>query len=368
MKISEELAKIIVDNIHEVIPEEINFINADGLIIASTDPKRMHRLHTGALSVIRNREQLSVQNDTQYYGARKGINMPVFFDDDIIGVIGITGEEQDVIGYAKILQKMTQILVKDAYYRDIRHQKRSSDRILIERVLSGNFENESLFQNDNLTQRSPRLIVCAKIDGQLKDEQIDRIHRLLEAVPFSTYIEKKALYVQELIFIIPAQNRMYIQQWIGSIREICPHAIFWGIGTVTEKISDLPLSYSRAKTAALWGSGISGHRVSCYEDIGVGMLLPHIDELERAYFLKHLFKDCSAERIAEIMMVLSLYEEHNGSILHCAKACNMHRNSFQYNLMQLPNQNGLDPRSLHDYVLLKLAVVLYQFQQNTPHS
>ena len=55
MKISEELAKIIVDNIHEVIPEEINFINADGLIIASTDPKRMHRLHTGALSVIRNR-------------------------------------------------------------------------------------------------------------------------------------------------------------------------------------------------------------------------------------------------------------------------------------------------------------------------
>ena len=29
MKISEELAKIIVDNIHEVIPEEINFINAD---------------------------------------------------------------------------------------------------------------------------------------------------------------------------------------------------------------------------------------------------------------------------------------------------------------------------------------------------
>ena len=111
MKISEELAKIIVDNIHEVIPEEINFINADGLIIASTDPKRMHRLHTGALSVIRNREQLSVQNDTQYYGARKGINMPVFFDDEIIGVIGITGEEQDVIGYAKILQKVTGFLL-----------------------------------------------------------------------------------------------------------------------------------------------------------------------------------------------------------------------------------------------------------------
>ena len=137
---------------------------------------------------------------------------------------------------------------------------------------------------------------------------------------------------------------------------------------MTEKISDLPLSYSRAKTAALWGSRISGHRVSCYEDIGVGMLLPHIDELERAYFLKHLFKDCSAERIAEIMMVLSLYEEHNGSILHCAKACNMHRNSFQYKLLQIRKQTGLDPRSLHDYVLLKLAVVLYQFQQNTPHS
>lgn len=235
-------------------------------------------------------------------------------------------------------------------------------------MLGGNFENESLFQNDNLTQKSPRLIVCARIDGQLRDEQIDRIHRLLEAVPFSTYIEKKALYVQELIFIIPAQNKGYIQQWIGSIREICPHAIFWGIGTVTDKISDLPLSYSRAKTAALWGSRISGHSVSCYEEIETGMLLSHIDELESTYFLKQIFKDCSAERIAEIVMILTLYEQHNGSILHCAKACNMHRNSFQYKLLQIRKQTGLDPRSLHDYVLLKLAVVLYQFQQNTPHS
>lgn len=362
MKISEELAKIIVDNIHEVIPEEINFMNAEGLIIASTDPSRIHRLHTGALSVIRSRKQLTVTNDTQFYGARKGINMPVCFDNEIIGVIGITGEEEDVIGYGKILQKMTQILIKDAYYRDIRHQKRSSDRILIERVLSGNFENESLFQNDNLTQRSPRLIVCAKINGQLKDEQIGRIHRLLESVPFSLYIEKKACYVQELIFIIPEQHKAQINRCIASIRELCPAAISWGIGTVTDQISNLPLSYQRAKTAALWGSRIRKQEVSSYEDIEAGMLLPHIDEKEAGFYLEHIFAGLSRERMEEISAVLSLYELHNGSILHCSQACNMHRNSFQYKLLQIHRQTGLDPRRLHDFVLLKLAVLLYQYR------
>lgn len=52
MRISEGLARIIVDNIHEVVPEKINFINADDLIIASTDPGHVHRLHTGMLSAI----------------------------------------------------------------------------------------------------------------------------------------------------------------------------------------------------------------------------------------------------------------------------------------------------------------------------
>lgn len=361
MKISEELAKVIVSNIHEVIPEEINFINADGLIIASTDPLRIHRLHTGALTVLRKRERLTVSNDTQYYGTRKGINMPVFFDDEIIGVIGITGEEQDVIGYGKILQKMTQILVKDAYYRDIRHQKRSSDRILIERVLSGNFENASLFQNDDLTQKSPRVIVCAQVDGFLSDEQISRIHRLLGSLPYSSYIEKKALYVQELILIITEQQTVHINQCIQGIRELCPLSISWGIGSVTEHVDSLPLSYKRAKTAAVWGSRIRKQELSCYDDIGTGILLPHIDKKESDYFLQRVFHTLTDERIKEISEILHVYEQHNGSILHCSEVCNMHRNSFQYKLLQIRSQTGLDPRRLHDFVLLKLAVLLYQY-------
>ena len=143
MKLSTSLAQEIVRNIYDVLHQEINFMDEAGIIIASTDPSRLRQRHGGALQVIQTKQPLTIPDDHLYENARKGINVPVFFDDAVIGVIGITGERQDVIRYGQILQKMTQILVRDAYDRDIRHQKRNGDRLWIEALLQtkGNTED-----------------------------------------------------------------------------------------------------------------------------------------------------------------------------------------------------------------------------------
>ena len=53
MTISSKLAQNIVQSIKEIIHHEINFMNMEGVIIASTDPVRIGQQHEGALKVLK---------------------------------------------------------------------------------------------------------------------------------------------------------------------------------------------------------------------------------------------------------------------------------------------------------------------------
>ena len=51
MKINTELAQKIVESLRDTIEQDINFIDSDGIIIASTDHRRINSLHEGALTL-----------------------------------------------------------------------------------------------------------------------------------------------------------------------------------------------------------------------------------------------------------------------------------------------------------------------------
>lgn len=77
VKLSPVLAQQIVHDIHDVLHQEINFMDENGLIIASTDFNRINQIHEGAQIVIQSKKQLTIHSDHQYEGTRKGINMPM---------------------------------------------------------------------------------------------------------------------------------------------------------------------------------------------------------------------------------------------------------------------------------------------------
>ena len=91
MKISSKLAQNIVQSIKEIIHHEINFMNMEGVIIASTDPVRIGQQHEGALKVLKTKRSLSVKNDDEFKGTKKGINLPLYFEEEIIAVVASQG-------------------------------------------------------------------------------------------------------------------------------------------------------------------------------------------------------------------------------------------------------------------------------------
>ena len=74
MKISKSAATDLIREISSVIDYDINIMNENGVILASTDKERVGQFHEGAHLVIKqNLKELPVYYDEEYAGCRQGI-------------------------------------------------------------------------------------------------------------------------------------------------------------------------------------------------------------------------------------------------------------------------------------------------------
>ena len=90
MKLDPQLAQSIVDKMMESIPYNINMMNEKGYIIASGDKNRINTLHIGAIDTIQSGKTKPMVESFGKFG-QPGVNIPVEFNGETIGVIGITG-------------------------------------------------------------------------------------------------------------------------------------------------------------------------------------------------------------------------------------------------------------------------------------
>lgn len=81
MYISQQDAQSIVDEMKACIHRDINIIDENGVILASTNPVRQGQLHQGALRIIReNLPSLIIGEDNLKEGVQQGINLPIVLD------------------------------------------------------------------------------------------------------------------------------------------------------------------------------------------------------------------------------------------------------------------------------------------------
>ena len=137
MNISVSLATNILNKMKEIIHQDLNYIDKSGIIIASTDPNRTGTFHAAALKCIKEKAPLIISSDDEFQGSRKGINMPIYFNNAIIGVIGITGDKNEVEKYGEIIRMMTEILIKEAWIKDSDIRTKEINRTFIERIVLG---------------------------------------------------------------------------------------------------------------------------------------------------------------------------------------------------------------------------------------
>ena len=116
MYIDNEMAQRLLDKIMKVIDYEvnINIMNEYGEIIASGDKSRIGKINLSSLEVIKNSRSMNNFNfiDNDKESSRPGINMPLIFNNEIIGIVGVTGDPNEIKLISNIIKMTTEMLIE----------------------------------------------------------------------------------------------------------------------------------------------------------------------------------------------------------------------------------------------------------------
>lgn len=97
-QLSEKQAQEIVDKMMTDIPYNINIMNHEGIIIGSGTRERVGTVHQGAVKALATGTMVEVWQDGRF--EKKGTNEPIVIAGSRVGVIGISGNPDEVRPFA----------------------------------------------------------------------------------------------------------------------------------------------------------------------------------------------------------------------------------------------------------------------------
>jgi hypothetical protein len=99
-----------------ILGKNVNIMDDAAQVIGSGDPSRIGEYHYAAAVAIAENRTVEVDKDNmeELRCKRTGINVPVVLGDDIVGVVGMTGEPDEVRGYGELLKEFVELMLQQS--------------------------------------------------------------------------------------------------------------------------------------------------------------------------------------------------------------------------------------------------------------
>ena len=367
MEITKDNAMNIVRDISYITGSNVNLMNIEGIIIASTDATRIGTFHEASKQVMEKRlEKLVVYDNFTYEGSKKGINMPLVINGEICGVVGISGSSEEVIKYGEIVKKMTEILLLE---NRVKQEKISTKEMIEHFVIDWIFSKNK----EGIQERGHRLGINISKDWRIMLIQIQDVafHQknnvrfsILEEVEKSIrsvlgYVEYVLVNSNSIfILMIPEATQNRIMELGTTIKDAVWYnqklSIIIGIDEISE---ELHISYQKAERALKRSSTVNP--VTMYKDLHLEMFMHEISEQTKNEFIAKVFKNHSEKDMSKTLKLLRAYFDSDGSITKTAENMLVHKNTLQYKLKNLHEKTGIDPRAVTGATLFQLALAFY---------
>lgn len=371
MVLSAKQMQSIADEIGETINRNVNIMNEEGYIIASTDASRIGMLHKGAKKIIE--EKLDVEiisREDSDLETRAGVNYPLMVNGQLAGVVGITGDYEEIGTLGKVIRKMTEILIMDRYRNS---QKRIRENLRKNMAIEWLFgkDEESLKSSASIlgidVQLKRRIVVMEMLlpseekEGMEFQEQHEEMDRLLRQ-KFEDDSQQLVLSMgnREILFLKEDHASLYeVKKYIPQLEKIFFCKIYTGIGIAGEGKEGLIRSYKTAEAACILAKQLKEERMIAYDDSDLRFLLGSIPGEKRKNYLEKIWGNAIRyEEREEIVRCLRSYIRNEGSLTKTAEELYIHKNTLQYRLAKIKNITGYDPRKVNEVIYLNIAVFL----------
>ncbi|SER83397.1 CdaR family transcriptional regulator [Salipaludibacillus aurantiacus] len=369
---SADFAQHTVKEMDKIIPYNINVMNADGVIIASKDHERIGTFHEGALRAIQEQRTVRIYPNETFQGAKEGINMPILFQNSVLGIIGITGHPDEVESYGNIILKMTELMINEAYIkRTLQLETQAKDSFIQEWLL------EQYTDEQTLKLRGETLNVNvdytrAALVFQLNDE--NNLYTDLERQSWMentlTWIRRQSDSHSQDLFLSWRTNQLVFLPSINDATEEStaqklidlmsrraegtPFKLTCGVGGKNKGIQGTIQSFKEA-----------GHALELtqkqqpfvyYNQLGAESLLIYLADENQIDFITRHFPFMLKEEHKSLLHTLDVFFQHDQSIEKTKEALFIHKNTLQYRLKKIESLTGYNPRSFREGLLFYLAL------------
>lgn len=358
----------IVEEVGSTIHKNVNIMDENGRIIASTDTNRIGMYHSGAIELLNNNlNELIVEEETET--SKNGINLPLVIENQVIGVVGITGAIEEVGMLGNVIKKMTEILIWDWYKRNQKNEIDGFKRNIAVELLFGKEEEQAQDRWSLLGLKMELLRMVTVVDVVI-DGHGARSEQEIFASIFADIKKKVEKDTQQflismgmriIIFYKAASETALgkiIKETQKQIEEAYPCKTFWGVGSPAAGKSEMQKSYKEADFACNFVKQLSSESVKFYKETDISMLMTEIPAKKRRAYVKDVFKECSQEQKEEIINCMRCYIRNNGSISKVADELFIHKNTLQYRIMKTKTLTNYDPRILEEFIPIVIAMYL----------
>lgn len=356
VKIKQEIAQQIVEAVKDVCSHDINFIDAKGIIFASTNPQRIGDFHEVGRQVILTGETIEVEADGSFLGTKKGVNIPFTYKGEISAVIGISGEPVKVRKYAYLAQKITTLLLREHELdQQEHHQETQLNQVIRSLIYKEDVNLDYLadfLKKFNTTPNKEYHTIIVKLNSRYHPSNLSLIEKYIYRAFDQTESKLYTFnYSNEYILLLePVKVEKYLTIFRTLASQNAP-LLKIGIGSAEPLVKQYK-SYRAAKIALQ--SLMGEDAVAIYDSLDLEILLGSVPEEVKSMFLKQTIQELTAKD----KELLKTYFASNMSLKSTSEQLYLHKNTLQYQLDRIWSVTGYNPRKFKEAVVLYMALKL----------
>lgn len=363
--IRQNVAQQIVETVKDVCDHDINFIDSDGIIFASTNPARLETYHEIGKKVIACRQTIEVETDNSFPGTQRGVNIPFIYNGETIAAIGITGDPKKVRKYAYLAQKITNMILREHELDIQNHNRRAQKNYMIHSLISGERLNrdylEEYLKDYEMTAETICRTIVVKLNSRYNLSNLSLIENQIKQTFKQAYSMLYTFhYPNEYVLIMEEKKWNDWSYMFQILAQNYEEILKIGIGASYPLLRQ-NLSYDSARLAI---SSLYGKKnIAAFEDLDLEILLGSIQPEAKKHFMEMVLKKLTDKE----KELLHIYFASDMSLKETCEKMFIHKNTIQYQLDKIWQISHYNPRSFQDAVILYLALKMDILDRSAMH-
>ncbi len=372
--LNKNVAQEIVDKTINIIKFNVNIMDSNGTIIASGDKNRIGNLHEGALITISRNEAVIIDKylENKLAGTSEGINLPIKFRGEIIGVVGISGECEKVKEYSELVKMSTELYIEQSILikEQITHSQ-SKDQFLSALLKNSNsafnIELAKLYKEKLNLDYYHKVFILEFFDEDfvMLNNKINKVKTILNENVNINFLTLDSEY--KIIFCISDKEKddlinkteKTIKNIITLLKEKKYKQFTLYEGCLFKNKEGINQSYVNVKK--LYNLKIVNKKkhLKTFDYITDIIINNENCTLEKDILIETWEKLLKKDKNNEYVKTLNVYYENNCEIAMTADILHIHRNTLNYRFERIFDITSLNPKSKKELYTLICSQSLY---------